>query len=132
MGWECKMTYSYVQSTAFGTSSTYSRLFATYKNESTTQKKKINSFWFYGGTGNGTFTAGDTVTGYGESFYMYVRINGIKCDDNIKITKDVYRTAYGNLYTPNTSNMVQYTFNFDDDDVIVDPGQTVQVEAYFI
>ena len=96
--------------------------FITYTNTSTV-KEVVKSITVRLGTGYGTFTAGDVVTGSGEtlSFFLYAKGNSAYSSSDVDVTSKCYETAEGYPYY---DDMSPYTVKFDKD-VIVNSGETI-------
>lgn len=120
MGWTSKIDVSY-----YGRQSSAPTL-ATYKN-TTNNTQIIKSFTAYLGTGNGTYTWGDTVTGNGSPIEFYVSINGVQ-SSTASVTKQVGTSSGSGGYYPPTSDitnleLIEVTF----DGIEVAPGASVSV-----
>lgn len=84
------------------------------------------------GTGNGTFFAGDTVTGNGSPITAYLYPNNLPgfSSNRVTVSNVVNPSSDGGGY-PNYDQMQTYTFTFSNP-VIVQPGDTMPFTMSFI
>ena len=84
------------------------------------------------GTGNGTFFAGDTVTGNGSPITAYLYPNNLPgfSSNRVTVSNVVNPSSDGGGY-PNYDQMKTYTFTFSNP-VIVQPGDTMPFTMSFI
>ena len=106
-----------------------------YKNDGSTVEY-MSTVGVLLGTGNATYTHGDTLTGTGKSFTVYAYCTG---SDSVKSTSQtvtvdnpVGRTkeASSGLYYPTKDDTERYTFKFDHP-VKVNAGATVNIYLKF-
>lgn len=110
---------------ALGSSGYSNREIFKYTNTSG-NVEKINSITMPMGTGNTTYTAGNTVTGNGAAINFYVDAWG---DSNQRsstavVTKTVGRKSSSSGYYPPRDQMENYTVSFSMN-VLVNPGATI-------
>lgn len=99
-----------------------SKVLLQYTNQSDKQML-IKSMTMPMGTGSGTFTAGITATGNGGQVVFYVTVNGIK-SSSATVSNVITPTPGSTGTYPLRASMINQTVSFDDD-VIVEPGETV-------
>ena len=119
MGWSSAIGWSYASKLDPAPT------MATYYND-TGSKKIIKEFYMYLGTGNASYTAGDTLTGDGSTIEFYVSINGVE-SSHVYVNNAIGRegSAEGGYYPP-VANTKKYTVQFTNG-VEVAAGATVSV-----
>lgn len=108
-----------------GINATASRRMLNYYND-TGKAKRISSVYFQMGSGNDTFTQGDTVIGKGYDYQAYLTIV-----DSRGVTHTSNTHTIGNDVNTSYSGLLKYTFTFDTV-VYVNAGATVQIYMHFI
>lgn len=123
--WGYSWSASYVSAAA----SQYASTAMFYYKNTSSSTETIKSMTASMGTGNGTYTWGDTVTGSGAAISVWFTANGIKSNTKSVTNKVGTASGSGGTYPP-TSQMYDYTFTFSG--LEVGAGETVSFLPSFL